>query len=149
MTSTICVDASLVLRLVVADPLSEAACRLWRDWADEGRQVVAPVLLHYEATNVLHRLAGSGALRPETAREALEVVLALPVRLLESPQLAVRAWELARQLGLPAAYDAHYLAVAEQQECELWTADGRLARAVAGAETPAARSGFWVLRPPA
>ena len=37
---------------------------------------------------------------------------------------------LADAFGLPAAYDAHYLALAEHFECELWTADRRLLRAV-------------------
>ncbi len=34
-------------------------------------------------------------------------------------------------LGLPATYDAHYLALAEHLGCELWTDDQRLLRQVA------------------
>jgi predicted nucleic acid-binding protein len=41
-----------------------------------------------------------------------------------------RAWELARHFDRPAAYDAHYLALAEMEGCPLWTADGRLFNAV-------------------
>ena len=41
-----------------------------------------------------------------------------------------RAWELARYFGLPAAYDAHYLALAEMADCAFWTADKRLFDAV-------------------
>jgi predicted nucleic acid-binding protein len=37
---------------------------------------------------------------------------------------------LADQFSLPAAYDAHYLALAELLEGEFWTADGQLARRV-------------------
>ena len=38
--------------------------------------------------------------------------------------------ELAHRFGIPAAYDAHYLALAEVEKCELWTADERLWNAV-------------------
>ena len=57
-------------------------------------------------------------------------------RLLESrlelhqpPGLHVRALQLASQLSQNAAYDAHYLALAESLGCELWTADERFYRA--------------------
>jgi predicted nucleic acid-binding protein len=43
----------------------------------------------------------------------------------------VRAWELARQYDRPTTYDASYLALAVSAGCELWTADGRLVKAVA------------------
>jgi hypothetical protein len=37
---------------------------------------------------------------------------------------------LAHQFSLLATYDAHYLALAESHNCEFWTADTRLLRAV-------------------
>jgi predicted nucleic acid-binding protein len=37
---------------------------------------------------------------------------------------------LAQQYNLPATYDAHYLALAEHEKCEYWTADTRLWNAV-------------------
>jgi predicted nucleic acid-binding protein len=40
--------------------------------------------------------------------------------------------EFAHRFNLPASYDSHYLALAEREECELWTADRRLQRAVKG-----------------
>ena len=57
-------------------------------------------------------------------------------RLLESrlelhqpPGLHVRALQLASQLNQKAAYDAHYLALAESFGCELLNADERFYRA--------------------
>jgi len=44
-----------------------------------------------------------------------------------------RALQLADTYNLPAAYDAHYLALAEAFGCELWTDDQRLLRRVGGA----------------
>ncbi|MBM4457262.1 MAG: type II toxin-antitoxin system VapC family toxin [Chloroflexi bacterium] len=37
---------------------------------------------------------------------------------------------MARRLNHPAAYDAHYLALAEMYTCPFWTADERLFNAV-------------------
>jgi predicted nucleic acid-binding protein len=54
----------------------------------------------------------------------------LPIRLYGEPELHARALDLARRLSLPAACDAHYLALADWLGAELWTADRRLARAV-------------------
>ena len=73
-----------------------------------------------------------------TAIDSLNDFLAIPIRLLRSPDLHRRAFELADELGLSAAYDAHYLAVAEAHECEFWTADERLFNAV--------REGFPLIR---
>jgi hypothetical protein len=42
-----------------------------------------------------------------------------------------RSIELAIKYALPATYDAHYLAVAEQFGAELWTADGKFYKKVA------------------
>jgi len=41
-----------------------------------------------------------------------------------------RALQLAEALSLPAAYDAHYLALAERVGAEFWTTDRRLANKV-------------------
>ena len=40
--------------------------------------------------------------------------------------LHFRALELMERFRKPAAYDAHYLALAEWLHCECWTADERL-----------------------
>ena len=48
----------------------------------------------------------------------------------ESPQLHLRALELARELQQPAVYDTHYLALAEILDCDLLTADERFFNSV-------------------
>jgi predicted nucleic acid-binding protein len=68
-------------------------------------------------------------------RLALEAAFALPVRLYGEEQLHRRALALAERFSLPAAYDAHYLALADWLGGEFWTADRKLVRAV-GDELP-------------
>jgi predicted nucleic acid-binding protein len=54
------------------------------------------------------------------------------VRLYGDEQLHRRALALAERFSLPAAYDVHYLALADWLGGEFWTADRKLARAVGG-----------------
>lgn len=135
--SPLCVDANLVIRLV-ADPEDEAVQQLWEQWDTDHRQIGAPTLLYYEVGNALYRYQRAGMMSSSAVELALEAALALPVRLYghgdgQHPlELHRRALGLAQRLSLPAAYDAHYLALADWLGAEFWTADRRLVRAVGG-----------------
>jgi predicted nucleic acid-binding protein len=130
MSSLVCVDASLALKLVLGEDDSPRALALWRRWIDEGVTVVAPPLLAYEVTSVLRSKVYRGLLAAEAGDEAFREIHAQGIRYLAPEGLHARAWELAGRLDRPAAYDAHYLALAEILGCEFWTADGRLNNAV-------------------
>jgi predicted nucleic acid-binding protein len=130
MNSTVCVDASLVLKLVLGEDDSPQAIALWRRWIDEDVTVAAPPLLAYEATSVLRTKVYRGLLAPEIGDEAFREIHLQGIRYLSPENLHVRAWELAKRLQRPAAYDTHYLALAEILGCEFWTADKRLSNAV-------------------
>jgi predicted nucleic acid-binding protein len=127
--SWLCVDASLVIRLV-ADPADESIQRLWEQWDTERRQLAAPTLLYYEVANTLYRYQKLGFMGAASVRLAFEAALALPLELYGKADLHRRALDLAGKLSLSAAYDAHYLALAEYLGSEFWTADRQLARRV-------------------
>jgi len=127
--SWLCIDANLVIRLV-ADPKDEAVRRLWEQWHAERRQLAAPSLLYYEATNALYRYQRLGLMSASSVRLALKAALSLPLRLHGDVSLHQRALGLAERFSLPAAYDAHYLALAEWLGGDFWTADRRLVQAV-------------------
>ena len=127
--SWLCVDANLVIRLV-ADPADESVRGLWEQWDTARRQLAAPTLLRYEVTNALYRYQRLGLLSASSVRLALKAAFALPLHLRGEADLHWRALELADRLSLPAAYDAHYLALADWLGCEFWTADGALVRTV-------------------
>ena len=129
----ICVDASLVVRLLQGSAGGASVAGVWRSWLAEGRPLVAPALLFYEVTNALRRYVVAGEMTGDGAAQALGLAMALPVQLHEDADLHQRALEMAARFGLPAAYDAHYLALAEQLGAEFWTADRRLGHAIGSA----------------
>jgi len=130
----VCIDASLVLKLVLNEPDSGVAEALFAYWQAEGYTFIAPAFCPAEVDTVLRRKTVVGRqgerLAPEQAQAAFEAALAIPLKIITHPKLRRRAWELARELGLPVVYDSYYLAVAELNNCEFWTADEKLARAV-------------------
>ena len=124
-SSTICLDASIIIRLSLT-PDDNAVQELWGSWHARGCRFVAPTLLYYEITNALYQQEKNGLLSGKMIDDALEFVLTLPIQLSADTALHKRARELAVLYSLPATYDAHYLALAERLYIELWTADARL-----------------------
>lgn len=125
----IVVDASFLLRLLIDGAETDAAESLWRTWRHERRPVLAPSLLFYEITNVLHRYLRHGHLEAPEARGLVAIAEAFRIERIDDSNLHERALTLASELDLPAAYDVHYLALAEQRQAELWTSDRKLVRA--------------------
>jgi len=128
--SPVCIDASLIVRLVLSGDHDAPAVKLWKRWRQAERSLVAPTLLYYEVSNALHRYVVHGDLLPEEGADALQAAFGLGIALYGNVRLHQRALEIARRYSLPAAYDAHYLALAEELGAEFWTADRRLVRAL-------------------
>lgn len=127
--SLICVDASLVVRLVV-DTTDERLPAQWKAWSETVQQIVAPTLLYYEIANALYQYQKQQYLTPEVVEQALAASLALPIRLYGDSGLHLSAKRFAERYSLPATYDAHYLALADRLGAEFWSADRRLAEKV-------------------
>ncbi len=134
MNGVVVVDASLALKWVLDESDSDLADRLLDGWVNEGMDVIAPALLAYEVANTLHRQVVKGKLTYEEARRALTDLFATGVLLKFSlyEDISAQAMEFAHEFGLPATYDAHYLALAHSEDCEFWTADTRLWNTVKG-----------------
>lgn len=127
VNSPICVDASVVIRLVTGHAHSETVRDRVAHWIATGRRLVAPALFGFEVANGLHRYSVAGELTHDEVREAMAAAMALGIELDRSPTLHARALAIAERLAMPAVYDAHYLATAEAEGAELHTFDGRLA----------------------
>ncbi len=132
MPSPICVDASLVVKLVFPEEYADRARALWAEWDRQGVERFAPALWGYEVASVVRKYGYRGLLTPEEEDQALRLLLGLPVQLVDMSALHRHAWALARELGMPVTYDAHYLLLAQALGAEFWTGDRRLYNQVRG-----------------
>ena len=145
MNGYVVVDASLACKWLVKEIHTAEANALGRLWNSQGTRIAAPYLMPVEVTNVLHQRVRRGELTLEAATQRLESLITSGLELHQPPRLYGRALALASQLGQGAAYDAHYLALAEALGCELWTADEKFFRAA----SPVAGRVRWVGEPAA
>ncbi len=88
--------------------------------------VHVPHLVDAEVVSVLRRQAAAGLLASKNARQALDVWRNLGLIRYAAAPLLERVWELRASV---TAYDAMYVALAENLDCALVTADSRLSRA--------------------
>lgn len=95
--------------------------------------LVAPTLVRYEFTNAIYRIGRDNLVGPTTARDALRAALTAPLRLYATRALHESAFDFASRFNLPAAYDSHYLALADWLGVEFWTADKKLYNSVSAA----------------
>lgn len=114
----IVVDASAALSaLLNAGPARRALSE---------QQLHVPHLVDAEIASGLRRAVAAGRLDAGVAWNALDGWRHLGATRYGVPALLDRVWELRENLS---AYDAIYVALAEQLDCVLLTADGRLGRA--------------------
>ncbi len=124
--SSIVVDASLFLAVILPSPYRRQAQNLWRTWLVEQRNLYAPHLWVAEVTSGLRQGVWNKLLTREEAARALERIQVLPITFVSDLTLASGALSWAETLGQKRAYDAFYVALAERLKAELWSADRRL-----------------------
>lgn len=124
------VDASLALRWVLRDEKEARVDDLLYQWATSLTQMLVPPLFLSEVTNALYLSVRRHRLTREEARLVLETILQVGLEMIEPAGLYPRSLDLAAEYNLTNAYDAQYIALAQIENCELWTADERLVRAM-------------------
>ncbi len=119
----IVVDASAMLEVLLATP---AALGLEDRLFAPRETLHAPHLLDLEVAQVLRRYCHTGEAEPERAQEALADLAGLGVIRYPHDVFLPRVWELRHNV---TAYDAAYIALAEELSAPLLTGDKRLAAA--------------------
>lgn len=120
------IDTSALVRLFVPDgPVHPLAEQAFNQASSGAGVMMAPQLLLVEATNVLTRKQRRGELGSQEVKDILQAMLTLPIRYFEHESLVLMAFELAQIHNL-SAYDAFYLAVAQNKGGRLVTCDDHL-----------------------
>jgi predicted nucleic acid-binding protein len=82
---------------------------------------LAPDLLIYEVANILYKRMHRNELTLSEASAAFNIPMHadLNFEALTNERLSLKALDIASQYTLPATCDAHYLALAEREQCKV------------------------------
>lgn len=123
---TIVFDASVVVKLVIDEPLSDQTHSLLRQlFLQPGIHLCVPDLLYTECANVFWKYVNRGVFSEDEAHEFLSDVQGYSFDTIPVSDHLQKALELACKFQL-SVYDACYLAVADLQDGILITEDRRL-----------------------
>ncbi len=125
------IDASVVLKWQFDDEDCVPQATALRDdyYARGAVKVIAPQLLMYEVVNGIATATRRKRVDTDKAIEVISNLVALGIEPREVEPL--RVLEAALRYDL-AAYDAAYLALAEDESCDLWTGDRGFYQVVKG-----------------
>ena len=120
---------------VVVSALTEAheTGRVARARMSTAPDLAAPQLLDLEVVSALRRLVSARRITRKDAQLALADLGELDVDRWDHGGLVQRVWQLRDNLS---AYDASYLALAEELGCPLLTGDAKLAKGAEHARSP-------------
>lgn len=127
-------DASVAVSWVLSDEDQEVSAASGRLLLASQRGeigLLVPVLWYYEVLNALRTAVARGRIPRQQGEEAFGTLLELNVGVASFPKNVQRTWGLALDNGI-SAYDAAYLALAEDNGCECYSADRRLVQRAAG-----------------
>ena len=123
----IVVDANITVALFVNLPYSAQAERLFRSWRAQDVHLSAPALWPAEVVSVLRKMVSVGQMDSDDARLALASLERFPIQVvLPDSSLLDLSLVWAGRLNQIVAYDAQYVALAENLSAQFWTADQRL-----------------------
>lgn len=128
---TIVVDSNIAVALFLILPYSKSAQDKYIAWVKHDENLIAPTLFEYEVASILRRNVNAGILTPPESLAQLDNILSTHIQIF-SPTLSLHRSALtwAARIGQAKTYDAHYLALAAQENAEFWTADKRLVNGV-------------------
>ncbi|SRR6266852_6077122 len=128
MSDTV-IDSSVVTKCVLPEPDSAKAEQLFADIASNGAQPILLDLAYVEVTNAIWKRVHRRIATIEEARQALDDLMQMPVRIEAANRLLKAALEIAAKYDC-AVYDALFVALCNDLGLPGVTADEPLFNAV-------------------
>jgi predicted nucleic acid-binding protein len=119
------IDSSVAFKWVVPEVDSDKAIRLRDNVRGAVHQLLSPDIYPVEVGHALTRAERQKRLTPPAGWAAWLTVMADPPHLHASYPIMPRAFDISSRMRI-GIYDCLYVALAEQENCELVTADHRL-----------------------
>ncbi len=140
------VDASVAVKLYLAEPLSREANDLFARLADPSTVFHIPDLFFIECANILWKQVQRGNGTPTQVAVHYAALARLPLQPTPTADLAAEALDIALSQGI-TAYDACYVALSQRVGIPLVTADEKLVRKLAGSPFQVDWLGSLTLQP--
>ena len=118
----IVLDASVVVELLTNGTLADS---LKRDLFGRADSFITPHLLDVEVASALRNLVAGRHIDAHHSEQILTALAELPVERCAHTPLLRRIWELRHNF---TAYDATYIALAEDTDAVLYTSDAKLCK---------------------
>jgi len=132
---TVVLDSNVAVALALDTERAPAIEDRLRAWEEAKEALHAPSLFRFEVANALTRNIAAGKIDSADAKVAWQRIVAIEISLhglVDGPAVIAVAAKLKRE----SAYDAAYVALAQELGAELWTLDGPLARNAASVDFP-------------
>jgi predicted nucleic acid-binding protein len=132
---TVVLDSNVAVALALDTERAPAIEERLRVWEEAKEDLHAPALFRFEVANALTRTIAAGKIDSGDAKVAWQRIVAMEISLhalVDGPAVIA----VARKLKRASAYDAAYIALAQELSAELWTLDGPLYRNAASTELP-------------
>ena len=123
------VDSSLAFKWLVPEIDTDKAIRVRDDYRHGIHQLLAPDIFPTELAHALTRAERTGRIAFHESLQLLADALKLLPVLRDSLPVLPRAVEISSQTRV-GVYDCLYVALSEQEQCDLLTADDRLVAAL-------------------
>ncbi|HBC92627.1 MAG TPA: PIN domain nuclease [Pelotomaculum sp.] len=139
MSSYICLDTSVFVKLLVEEEDSDKASALMQKVVRSRQLIVLPPFAWAEVGTVLRKKRRKNELAIQEADDLWLEFRQFPgIEYLSDDAVMDRAYKISRYFDMPTLCDAAFLAVAEVVEektgevCEFWTADEKLVHSLNG-----------------